>query len=278
VLWENLDRILSYNRPESVRALNALEGMSQSIVDHLAMVFHRFVARGPTASRRLAIILNGERLKPWDPFARDEPATLELTSQSVHIEHEGKRHVLRVKPYVLPAQAQFSSVDSHIRAGGPKKWNRQQGFYVYRGDRMIQSGGWNRVRTMDEHSKLARIAIDLPAGVEDLFQINVAKMRVVFPDAMRPQLRALAAGVANRAQEAYRRRLRLVGSDVEGISDVGRAQTSASYSLGDVWPLVTDVLARELRDHPDLLNRVLLALANAQAPLPVARPRADNLA
>ena len=38
---------------------------------------------------------------------------------------------------------------------------------------MIQSGGWNRLRTTDEHSKLARIAMDIPDAIEDLCQINV---------------------------------------------------------------------------------------------------------
>jgi len=35
---------------------------------------------------------------------------------------------------------------------------------------------------MDEHSKLARISIDVPPELQECFQINVAKMRVVLPD------------------------------------------------------------------------------------------------
>src|SRR5207247_4955053 len=85
-------------------------------------------------------------------------------------------HLLRVQPYMLPNQVMFSTPAAHAAASGPKKWNRQQGFYIYRRDRMIQSGGWNRLRTLDEHSKLARIALDIPPGLEDAFQINVSKM------------------------------------------------------------------------------------------------------
>ena len=115
-----------------------------------------------------------------------------------------------MRPYVLPSQIQFSSPEAHAARRRPEAWNRQQGLYIYRGDRLIQSGGWNRLRTMDEHSKLARIALDIPAALEDLFQINVAKMRVALPDELRPQLAALAAGVVTVAQDAYRHRLRLV--------------------------------------------------------------------
>ena len=130
---------------------------------------------------------------------------------------------------------------------------------------MIQSGGWNRLRTMDEHSKLARIALDVPAKLENVFQINVSKMRVVIPDEMKPQLRALAAGVANLAQEAYRRRLRLVSLD-SGLREPheGTGFEPGGSTLADLWPLIAEVIARELHEHPELIDRVLVALANAR--------------
>jgi hypothetical protein len=264
VLWEKLDRILAYSHPSGDHALRALEAMSESISEHLAMVFHRFLSGTTASRRRLKILFNGQSLKPWDPFATTESATQQLVEQRLMIDVKSKTHVLSVRPFVLPSQVQFSSVEAHLAAGGPKKWNRQQGFYIYRGDRMIQSGGWNRLRTMDEHSKLARIALDVPAELEDTFQINVAKMRVVVPEEARPQLRALAAGVANAAQEAYRRRLRLVDAGVESGAEHVDKDVPPSWSLGDVWPVVAGIVTRELRGHPDLLDRVLVALANAR--------------
>jgi hypothetical protein len=218
----------------------------------------------------LTVLFNGEPLEPWDPFARSERATRKLAEQRLVIDRDQKAYAVLVNSYVLPSQVQFSSVDAHAAAAGPKKWNRHQGFYIYRGDRMIQSGGWNRLRTMDEHSKLARLAVDVPAELEDLFQINVAKMRVVIPDELRPQLRALAAGVTNVAQEVYRRRLHLVPSD--SGQPVDESEPGSSWTLGDMWPVIAEVLARELHDHPELLDRVLVALANAR-PL-VMRPEA----
>lgn len=265
VLWEKLDRILAYSRPDGEHATRALESMSDSIAEHLSMVFHRFLAGQTSDGRKLAILFNGEPLSPWDPFARTEPATRQLAEQSLYIEHAGSMYVLTVRPYVLPSQVQFSSADAHTAASGPRKWNSQQGFYIYRGDRMIQSGGWNRLRTIDEHSKLARIALDVPGALEDLFQINVAKMRVVIPEAVRPQLRALAAGVVNMAQEAYRHRLRLVSSEgdaVEATNTSGLDQDG--WTLGDIWPVIADVIERELQDYPELIDRVLVALANAR--------------
>lgn len=265
VLWEKLDRILAYARPEGEYAVRALEAMSEAIAEHLSMVFHRFLAGDTSDGRKLAIVFNGGSLEPWDPFARGERGTRKLAEQRLLVEHAGATYVVPVRPYVLPGQVQFSSLEAHAAAAGPRKWNRQQGFYIYRGDRMIQSGGWNRLRTMDEHSKLARIAIDVPAELEQLFQINVAKMRLVVPDEVRPQLRALAAGVVNMAQEAYRRRLRLVSSNSDSVGPQEESGFEPEgWTLGELWPVIADVIARELHDHPELLDRVLVALANAR--------------
>jgi Histidine kinase-, DNA gyrase B-, and HSP90-like ATPase len=259
VLWEELDRILGYAVRDGAHARKGLEGISESVAEHLSMVFHRFLAGRAIGRRRLDIAFNGDRLRPWDPFAIAERATQKLPVQRFRIEQGGRSCTLIARPYVLPGQVQFSSPEAHTAAAGPKKWNRQQGFYIYRGDRMIQSGGWNRLRTMDEHSKLARIAIDIPAGLENLFQINVSKMRVALPEEVRPHLRALAAGVATHAQDAYRRRLRLVEAQP---SDEPVAPQPRTHTIGDVWPLVATVISRELEAYPELLERVLLALAN----------------
>ena len=45
------------------------------------------------------------------------------------------------------------------------------------------------------------------------FRINVSKMTVGLPEAIRPQLRALVAGVVSLAQDVYRRRLAVVAGD-----------------------------------------------------------------
>src|SRR5262249_8131093 len=104
----------------------------------------------------------------------------------------------------LPAEARFSSPAAHRAAAGPRLWNRQQGFYLYRLDRMIQSGGWSRLRTPDEHSKLARVSIDLNPGAKELFELNVSKTQVRHPGLLRADLSAIASNVARLAQDVYR--------------------------------------------------------------------------
>jgi hypothetical protein len=88
---------------------------------------------------------------------------------------------------------------------GPEKWNKQQGFYIYRADRMIQSGGWSRTRTADEHTKLARATIDFCSDLDSVFEVNVAKFRVALPPELKDQLEEPVERFVKRAKVVYAR-------------------------------------------------------------------------
>jgi hypothetical protein len=204
VFWQRLDRILGYKHPYGDFAKKRLLNMCRDLEEHLAMVFHRFLA-GEVPGKKLKIILNGNNVEPWDPYARQELKTQVLGPIPIHLEHEGKTGIVTLEPYVLPHQDDFSSRDSFNRASGPKKWNRQQGFYIYRANRLIQSGGWCGLKTIDEHLKLARIAISFSPHLDEAFKINVSKMNVQLPVQIKDQIDNATKPVAKLAQETYRK-------------------------------------------------------------------------
>lgn len=204
VFWQRLDRILGYKHPYGDFAKKRLLGMCRDLEEHLSMVFHRFLA-GEVPGKRLKIMLNGNNVEPWDPFARQEIKTLILDPIPLHLEHEGKTGIVTLEPYVLPPKDDFSSTDSFNLASGPKKWNRQQGFYIYRANRLIQSGGWCGLKTIDEHLKLARIAINFSPHLDEAFKINVSKMNVQLPVQIREQMENATRPVAKLAQDTYRK-------------------------------------------------------------------------
>lgn len=269
VLWENLDRILAFRNPDGAAAKRAMAAMAGDVTTHLGMVFHRFIT-GEWADGEAFVNLavDDAPVTAWDPFAREERRTRILPKQVIELAlDDGEKAKLFVQPYVLPAQTQFSSPEAHQAAAGPHRWNRQQGFYVYRRDRLIQSGGWNRIRTLDEHAKLARIAIDLPAGREDLFGINVAKMSIVIPEAARPELRAIASAVVQRAQRNYRDQLHEstpAGADAERtVGKNGSPASGGGPSISGDWPLILRTVNDALRDDPGRRDELLVRLANA---------------
>lgn len=205
VLWQRLDRILGYEYPNGESARRRLASMCREVEGHLSMVFHRFLAGEVRGRPKLSIIVNGSRIEAWDPFARNEPATKSLERVSIPVIHGRQRGQILIEPFVLPHQADFSTPESFKRASGPANWNQQQGFYIYRANRLIQSGGWCRIRTTDEHTKLARVALRFSPQLDDAFRVNVAKMRVHLPTGMRDRIAEAIAPVTKTANDAYRR-------------------------------------------------------------------------
>lgn len=203
VIWEHLDRLLGYKKLDGEHARKQLVSMCRELEEHVAMVFHRFLA-GEVRGKRFAIYINGNKVVPWDPFARAEENTQKLEPMVLRVDGEKGRSDVVIEPFVLPAQSKFSSSEAFNRASGPAKWNRQQGFYIYRADRMIQSGGWSNLRTLDEHLKLARVALYFSPKLDEEFKINVPKMRVGIPASIRDDILKAIGPVTKLANAAYR--------------------------------------------------------------------------
>jgi anti-sigma regulatory factor (Ser/Thr protein kinase) len=261
VLWEKLDRVVP-PRPTAAMTERVLRKITSDVREHLAMVFHRFLDGEAYNGRdRISIRVNGEPLEAWDPFARAERHTRKLPLQRIEYTEADRRVIVtEVQPYVLPGQQFFSSPDAHRIAAGPARWNRHQGFYVFRRDRLIQAGGWNRLRTLDEHAKLARIAVDLPLGEEHRFAVDVAKMRVSIPEDLRPGLRAVASAAVAVAQESYRDHL---DANVAPTPDSSEKPSAEAISISRDWPAIMSAVDRVLGDDVELRDRLLLELANA---------------
>ena len=208
VLWQQLDRILGYKHPYGDSARKRISQMCRELEDHLGMVFHRFL-KGEVKDKNLRVImLNGNEIRAWDPFCKAEHATKKLEKMRLPVEHEGIKGQVLLEPFVLPHQDDFSSQEAFRRAGGPASWNQQQGFYIYRAGRMIQSGGWCRLRTADEHTKLARVGLSFSPALDEAFKINVAKMRVQLPASIRDEIARIVGPVVKLARESYDRKPR----------------------------------------------------------------------
>jgi len=203
IIWESLDRVLPAGHPEGGWARRRLENLARRTAEYLAMVFHRFL-EGEAARDRLTVSVNGAKVAPWNPFAPGEDR-LQLPPKRFELEVAGHVGQAWLHPFVLPPRSRFSTPGEFERLSGPLKWNRQQGLYVYRADRLIQSGGWCGLRAADEHTKLARAALDFDTDLDPAFQVNVAKMRVTLPPELRPLLESPIQDLCHQAEAVYRR-------------------------------------------------------------------------
>ncbi len=203
VLWERLDRMMAYKIPEGEKARKGFLGMAEGLEAHLAMVFHRFLAGEARRRRKLTITVNGNPLEAWDPFCRSERATEDLGEKPEEIETPIGSGIVRFRGFVLPSKSRFSSEEAWNRASGPKKWNNQQGLYVYREDRLIKCGGWFGYRTIDEHLKCARASVDFRRELDAPFKINVSKLRTELPHELFEKFEKPLQALLKRAKAKY---------------------------------------------------------------------------
>jgi uncharacterized membrane protein YgcG len=210
VLWENLDRMLGYRKPYGEAARKRLANDCRRLEQHLGMVFHRFLS-GEVKGCNFSIRLNGNKVDPWDPFCLSEAKTVALKPLRLAVDEDGIKGTVLVEPFILPKQDHFSSQEAFMRAGCDK-WNQLQGFYVYRAHRLIQAGGWSNLRTRDEHTKLARVAVSFMPALDNAFKINVAKMSTQLPTSIREQIRTLLQPFVVQARAVYDRKIVVGGS------------------------------------------------------------------
>jgi hypothetical protein len=114
---------------------------------------------------------------------------------------------VRVEPFVLPTAQRLSEAE-YESAAGQKGWLGQQGFYVYRRDRLILAGDWLGIRGLrrEEKYNLARIAVDIPAETDADWSVDVRKTSVIPPVSLRRHLERIARYTRETAFRSARQR------------------------------------------------------------------------
>lgn len=209
VLWSNFDSSLSLLLSNDPREREKyLAHLIDDIGGYLRMVFHRYMQGIVPGHKKVNIRLCGkEPLIPWDPYCRNETTEeLDILRLPFSLENpEGSMidDVITVAPFILPRENEFSSQAAWKDASGQKGWNQQQGLYFYRNYRLLQAGGWCRLRTPDEHTKLMRICIDFPSKLDHAFAINVTKMRANIPPEIRDTVESHVSTWVKMAKARY---------------------------------------------------------------------------
>jgi len=208
VLWQLLDRVIEEGAEDLVK--DHWYSEIARVETQLAMIYHRFLADGD-----IRLTVNDRPLVAWDPF-------LVGRSIALDVERFGDRaHLIEVRPYVLPREADLGAKD-HSAAGGPRGWNAQQGFYIYRNRRLLVPGDWLGMFQPEEHHKLCRIAVDVPNTLDQAWELDIRKSVARPPEWVRRELHRIA------------RRTRVEGRRVYGGRSAGPAAGSRRAPI-PVW-------------------------------------------
>jgi len=198
VLWYELDRLLANIEVDDKEALSKFMELMELVKQHLSMVFHRFIERG-----KVNIFFQNRKIEAWDPYLRKENGVQPMPEEDL------ANGEIRLKGYILPHKSKISE-NTFKTASGISGWNQQQGFYIYRNERLLVSGDWLGLFKKEEHYKLARIMVDLPNTLDNDWQIDIKKSIARPPLKIRSQLKAYANNVRSQAVQVYRHRGKII--------------------------------------------------------------------
>ena len=197
ILWQKLDRV-SGNLQDTAKRSELINRRMSSAERHIRLVFHRFIG---TSRNSIRLILNGRELKAIDPFALDHPATITDPEDLLHLTSGD----VVIQSVTLPHHKQMSQA-AWDDIGGPEGHLKSQGFYLYRGQRLILHGTWFGLCKQSELTKLCRVRVDIPNSMDAEWNIDVKKSSAQLPPVVRDRLRKVLDRISDGSRRTYKRR------------------------------------------------------------------------
>lgn len=247
VVWQKLDRL----KAGEINFELSLGRKIDRVRDHLSLVYHRYLA-GESGITKLKLSINGERIKGIDPFLT-EKSVQAMDDETLVI--QGNK--ILVRPYILPHISKLTS-DEIKMLGGKDGLRKQQGFYVYRNKRLLVWGTWFRMMRQGDLSKLARIRVDIPNTLDDLWTLDIKKSSALPPAEVRKNLEIIINQIAERSKRTWTFRGKKEVSDTETHvwNRMKNKQGGFYYEVNREHPLVQQMI----KVNPDIevsLNALL---------------------
>lgn len=176
VVWQEFDVISKSN---DGRVYDYFSEQKEPLNKYLGLIFHRFLK--DNGKDKLTIYINNGKVKALDPFLEFHPKTTVKKERTIDIkDSKGKERLIHIKPFVLPYITDLTDKDKQL-VGGVEDLRVKQGFYVYRNKRLIIWGTWFGMKPRSELTKNARIRVDIPNSLDDIWGINIMKQKAIIP-------------------------------------------------------------------------------------------------
>lgn len=239
LIWQKCDRL---SEDGSLSEDQFTEVIAQAR-KRLSLVFHRYIG-GKSGARKTSISINGTPLDAVDPFHSSHPATQAFPAESFRVA-EGTKVLM--KAFTLPHYSKLER-DEYETLGGEEGYLKNQGFYIYRNNRLIICGTWFRLAKHGELSKLVRISIDIPNSLDSMWKVTIDKSDVQLPSRLRARMKTLVDRFRNRSTRVFR-------------GKGGRVDDRRTTTVWERYARNQQIKYRLNRSHP-----VLKALADELGP------------
>ena len=248
VLWQKLDRVVAGESSAERALVNKMERTRE----HLGLVFHRFMS-GERGVPQISVAINEAAVEANDPFLLNHPGKQELPAETLRIRDTD----VDVAPFILPHMSKLSAADIRL-AGGADGLRRHQGFYVYRSWRLIIWGTWFRLARQEELTKLARVRVDIPNSLDDLWTLDIKKSMASPPEAVRDGLKRIIGRIGESSRRVYTFRGRRSSSGpVQRLWGRVTSRGGVSFRINRDHALVEAVKGVLPEQHLDLFENLL---------------------
>ncbi len=187
LIWKHLKDIsLAKNQKDFYNKFAIVE-------KHLSHVFNDYISAG------INIWLNDYKIKGWDPFFRSNIKTTKTSEEKCVY----KGSIIKFSTYILPPINNLSSNDQKEMKG--YGLDEQQGFYIYRKNRLIKEGSWLGIEDLSISDKYAyaRIRVDIENTVDKYFRPNFLKNEIYIPDDLIEKFKHVAVNARNESRKNY---------------------------------------------------------------------------
>lgn len=249
VFWPKLD-----NRFTSI-SQDDFEQEVRKLYRHLALTFHRFIDE-----EHISFTLNGKNINAIDPFYEKSLGHPFHYPNTCWPRFSHKPQV-ELRAFIIPPE----HMQSDFFFTKEEKY-QMQGFYIYRGKRLIRAGGWLGLRdcSRNKESQLARIRLDFLNNSDSRWSLDIRKSTAHPPRDILPWLANYAFSARAKSEEVYKQ---LSTLNTEAKTNVQQTlwhkQRGEADSVDSSNPICQVILnaADENRLQPGVLEGFLQLLA-----------------
>lgn len=257
VVWTNIDRLLQDSATAQLsESRTYFNKVIREVAEHLAMVFHRFLSGEAGKAKRINMMVNGNRINPWDPFATAHASTQNLGDSGISFHNSP----VSIIGYVLPHKSRLTAEEFESFGGG-RGWSAQQGFYVYRNHRLLVAGDWLGLGAgvrwkKTEQTRLARIRLDIENQTDDAWCLDIKKSTARPPAALHGILTQIGDAVRDRAIRVFRHRGEIQATTRASAPEspwiISNTTAGNKYRINRTHPAVEQALIAAGRKAPEL--------------------------